>query len=163
MGELIGIYIADKKAAEMAPAAEVRAVPGHGLEGDRYFKHEGTFSKPGKADREVTLVEAEAVEALARDYDVRIKEGETRRNLVTRGIALNHLVGKEFLVGEVRLRAIRLCEPCGHLEKLTAPGVEKGLIHRGGLRAQILSEGVLRRGDTIRPAANPLSEAGASE
>ncbi len=163
MAQLVGIYIAEVKASEPRSLTEVWAVPGHGLEGDRYFKHEGTFSKPGKADREVTLVEAEAVEALARDYDVRIQEGETRRNLVTRGIPLNHLVGKEFLVGEVRLRAIRLCEPCGHLEKLTVPGVEKGLIHRGGLRAQILTEGVLRRGDPIQPAANPLSEAGASE
>ena len=163
MAQLVGIYIAGVKASEPRSVTEARAVPGHGLEGDRYFKHEGTFSKPGKADREVTLVEAEAVEALARDYDVRIQEGETRRNLVTSGIALNHLVGKEFLVGEVRLRAIRLCESCGHLEKLTVPGVEKGLIHRGGLRAPILTEGVLRTGDPIQPAANPRSEAGASE
>lgn len=163
MAQLVGIYIAEAKASEPRSVPEARAVPGHGLEGDRYFKHEGTFSKPGKADREVTLVEAEAVEALARDYDVRIKEGETRRNLVTRGIALNHLVGKEFLVGEVRLRAIRLCEPCGHLEKLTVPGVEKGLIHRGGVRAQILSEGVLRTGDPIQPTAVPPPEAGVSD
>ena len=102
----------------------------------------------------MTLVESEAVEALARDYNVTIKEGEARRNLVTRGIALNHLVGKDFLVGEVRLRGIRLCEPCGHLEKLTVPGIEKGLIHRGGLRAQIVTEGVLRTGDSIRKAAS---------
>ena len=154
MAELVGIYIAEKKAGEPLPVSEIRAIPGRGLEGDRYCKRQGTFSKPGKVDREVTLVEAEAVEALARDYDVHIKEGETRRNLVTRGIALNHLAGKEFLVGEVKLRAIRLCEPCGHLEKLTVRGVEKGLIHRGGLRAQILTEGVLRTGDPIRLVAS---------
>ncbi len=162
MAKLVGIYIAETKVAELLPVPEARAVPGHGLEGDRYFKHQGTFSKPEEPGREVTLVEAEAVEALARDYGVRIKEGETRRNLVTRGIALNHLVGKEFLVGEVRLRAIRLCEPCGHLEKLTVPGVKKGLIHRGGLRAQILTEGVLRTGDPIQPAAVPPPEEEAS-
>ncbi len=150
MAELAGIYIAEAKAAELLPVPEARAIPGHGLEGDRYCKSQGTFSKSGEPDREVTLVEAEAVEALARDYSVTIKEGEARRNLVTRGIALNHLVGKEFLVGDVRLRGIRLCEPCGHLEKLTVPGVQKGLIHRGGLRAQILTEGFLRNGDPIR-------------
>ena len=150
MAELAGIYIAEAKAAELLPVPEARAIPGHGLEGDRYCKHQGTFSKSGEPDREVTLVEAEAVEALARDYNVTIKEGEARRNLVTRGIALNHLVGKEFLVGDVRLRGIRLCEPCGHLEKLTVPGVQKGLIHRGGLRAQIVTEGFLRNGDPIR-------------
>ena len=76
---------------------------------------------------------------------------ETRRNVVTRGIALNHLVGKRFRVGEVLLQGIRLCEPCDHLESLTRPGVRQALLHRGGLRAQILEGGVIRVGDPIAP------------
>ena len=80
---------------------------------------------------------------------------QARRNLATRGVALNHLVEQEFIVGEVVLRGIRLCEPCGHLESLTVKGVKDGLCHRGGLRAQIVHGGHLRAGDTIRPQADP--------
>jgi MOSC domain-containing protein YiiM len=150
MAELVGIYIAETKGAEPRALARGHAVPGRGLEGDRYFLGEGTFSKAHEPDRELTLIEMESIEALARDYGVPLDAGRSRRNLVTRGVALGHLVGKEFLVGEVRLRGIRFCEPCGHLEKLTKPGVEKGLVHRGGLRAQILTEGVLQTGDPIQ-------------
>ena len=125
-------------------------VLGLGLEGDRYYQQSGTFSKPGQPDREVTLIEEESIAALAADDQVEIPPGGARRNLVTSGIALNHLVGQEFLVGEVRLRGLRLCEPCGHLESLTVTGIEKGLVHRGGLRAQVLTEGTLRKGDPIR-------------
>jgi MOSC domain-containing protein YiiM len=97
----------------------------------------------------VTLIEVEALEALQRDYGVELQPSESRRNIVTRGVALNHLIGREFSVGDVRLRGLELCEPCGHLEGLTRPGVKQGLIHRGGLRAQILSEGVINVGDRI--------------
>ena len=150
MAKLVGIYIATSKAAEPRAVDEARAVPGLGLEGDRYYQQSGTFSKPGEPDREVTLIEEESIAALAADYQVQILPGQARRNLVTSGIALNHLVGQEFHVGEVRLRGLRLCEPCGHLESLTVTGVEKGLVHRGGLRAQVLTEGILRKGDPIR-------------
>ena len=147
---LLGIYTTKSKGSEPRAVAEARAAPGRGIEGDRYFEGQGTFSKSEHPDREVTLIETEAIEALTRDYGVRIPAGLARRNLVTQGVALNHLVGREFAVGEVRLRGLRLCEPCGHLEKLTAPGVKKGLVHRGGLRAQVLTEGVMREGDPIR-------------
>ena len=150
MSKLVGIYIATSKGAQPRAVEEARAVPGLGLEGDRYYQLGGTFSKPGEPDREVTLIEEESIAALAADYDVRILPGQARRNLVTSGIALNHLVGQEFHVGEVRLRGLRLCEPCGHLESLTVTGVERGLVHRGGLRARVLKEGILRKGDPIR-------------
>lgn len=149
-GNVIGIYIASKESVPTISVNEVRAQPGHGLEGDRYFDHAGTFSRKDGPEREITLIESEALEALRRDYQIELSAGETRRNLLTRGVALNHLVGKEFQVGEVRLRGIRLCEPCGHLEKLTKPGVKTGLVHRGGLRAQILSAGVIHAGDVIK-------------
>jgi MOSC domain-containing protein YiiM len=151
-GQLVAICIAHRKAAPLECVDQVEAVAGRGLVGDRYFLGEGTFSKP-LADREVTLIESEALEALDHDCKVKLAPAQARRNLVTYGVPLNHLVGQEFLVGDVLLRGLRLCEPCGHLEKLTAAGVEDGLVHRGGLRAQILRGGVLRRGDAIRPAA----------
>jgi MOSC domain-containing protein YiiM len=133
----------------MRSVRRVRAVPGKGLEGDRYFRAEGTYSdRPGPA-REITLVESEAIDAMARDNKVAIRAGDARRNVVTRGVPLNHLVGREFSVGRVRLRGIRLCEPCSHLEGLTRRGVLAGLIHRGGLRAQILNAGEIRVGDRI--------------
>ena len=89
------------------------------------------------------------MEALKREYDVDLAPGESRRNLVTRGVALNHLVGRDFLIGEVKFHGIRLCEPCDHLQRLTGRQVIKGLRHRGGLRAQILTQGAIRVGDSL--------------
>ena len=97
----------------------------------------------------MTLIEIEALEALRRDYEIELEPGAARRNIVTRGVALNHLVGREFSVGGVRLRGVRLCEPCAHLEKLSRKGVLRSLVHRGGLRADILSEGTIRPGDPV--------------
>src|SRR5262245_5568264 len=151
-GRLVGIFIGDRKREQLQSVEQVEAVPGRGLTGDRYFKQEGTFSKP-EADREVTLIESEALAALARECEITLKPGQARRNLVTEGVPLNHLVGREFTVGSIRLRGLRLCEPCKHLESLTVTGVLNGLIHRGGLRAQILHGGLLRSGDAIRPDA----------
>jgi MOSC domain-containing protein YiiM len=127
----------------------VRALTGCGLEGDRYSREAGTFSEKSPTNH-VTLIEEESLEAAARDYRVVIAAEETRRNVLTRGIALNHLVGREFRIGEVRLRGLKLCEPCGHLEKLTAKKMIKALQHRGGLRAEILSGGLINVGDVIR-------------
>src|SRR5216684_4021411 len=148
-GTVISINIAGAAEAPMQSVSEARAVPGKGLEGDRYFNHAGTFSKP-LPDRELTLIEAEAVEAMKRELDVDYGLGDSRRNIVTRGVPLNHLVGKEFWIGEVKARGLRLCEPCSHLQKLSHPKVLPGLIHRGGLRAQILSEGMIRVGETVK-------------
>ena len=119
-----------------------------GLQGDRYALQQGTFYKP-LPDFELTLIEAEALEALKRDYEVELAPGEARRNLVTRGVPLNHMVGREFQVGEVKVRGIRLCEPCSHLQALAGRPIIKGLLHRGGLRARILSRGTIRVGDAV--------------
>jgi len=151
-GEVVSIHIAPKAEDSMRSVETVRAIAGKGLEGDRYFKASGTYSdRPGPA-REITLIESEAIEAMARDNELVISPGEARRNVITRGVPLNHLVGREFVVGGVRLRGIRLCEPCSHLEGLTRRGVLAGLVHRGGLRAQILVGGEIRVGDPIAPA-----------
>src|SRR5437660_5401291 len=148
-GKLIGIYIAAKKGIDLAPIDKVEAVAGKGLVGDRYFLKDGTYSAKDGPDREVTLIEAEALEGLTREYELTLQPFQTRRNLLTRGVPLNHLVGRTFAIGTVVLRGIRLCEPCGHLEKLTCKGVEKGLIHRGGLRAQIVAGGLLEIGAVV--------------
>ncbi len=150
-GSLEAIYITPTKAAPMQRVDAAHAVAGAGIEGDRYYKAAGTFSKrrPVEPDYQITLIEAEAIEAAAGDYELPLEPAQSRRNLLVRGVPLNHLVGQEFLVGEVRLRGIRLCEPCGHLEKLTFSGIKKALLHRGGLRAEVLRGGELRPGDAI--------------
>lgn len=133
----------------MLSVAEVRAVPGKGLAGDRYFNQPG---KRLEGDREVTLIEMEAIENFERDYGVKFQQQESRRNIVTRGVPLNDLVGREFQVGETRLRGLRLCEPCTHLARLSGKTVIPGLVHRAGLRAQILSDGLIRVGDPVLPS-----------
>ena len=133
----------------MEARGEVKATSGRGIEGDRYFEGTGTWSNHPGEGREITLVEMEAFEGLARERNIALKPGETRRNLVTRGVPLNHLVGKEFQVGNVRLMGIRLCEPCHYLEEMTTKGVVAGLIHRGGLRANVLTSGIIRVGDSV--------------
>ncbi len=159
-GHVVSLHIAPEASAKMETVAEVRAVPGRGLEGDRYFKGNGFYSpRPSAGGREVTLIEVESVAAV--DGSVLSARGDplgftlspadTRRNIATSGVPLNHLVDREFWVGAVLMQGMRLCEPCKHLDELTQPGVMGGLIHRGGLRARILSEGVIRPGDVVRP------------
>ena len=148
-GTVDSIHIAPAAKAPTQAVDAVEAVPGAGLKGDRYFLKQGTFFKP-EPDFELTLIEAEAIEAAMREYKVALPPGEVRRNVVTRGVPLNHLVGHDFAIGDVRVRGIRLCEPCGHLEALTGLPVIKSLRHRGGLRAQILTQGVIRVGDALR-------------
>ena len=148
-GTVESIYTASAAMGPVESRDQAVAIPGVGLEGDRYALKQGTFFKPEPAF-ELTLIEAEAVEALRRDYDVDLAVGDARRNIVTRGVPLNHLVGREFHIGDVRIRGIRLCEPCDHLQKVTGKHLIKGLRHRGGLRAQILTQGVIRVGDCVK-------------
>ena len=148
--EIINIFITSTGGAPLRAVETVNAIAGQGLEGDRYGSGNGTFSKSKtSASMQVTLIESEAIEGLEREYGIKLEAARSRRNLLTRGIALNHLVNREFSIGDVRIRGIKLCEPCGHLEKLTQEGVKKGLVHRGGLRAQILSSGTIRVGARI--------------
>lgn len=149
-GIILSIHIAPTEGAETTSVIEVNAVPGKGLQGDRKYMPAGYQDPSYSPDLEITLIEMEAIEALAREQDIELAPGKARRNLVTRGVALNHLVEKEFQVGEVRLKGLRLCEPCNHLASLTQHGVLTGLIHRGGLRAQILNAGIIRVGDTLK-------------
>jgi MOSC domain-containing protein YiiM len=149
---VIAIHIASTGAAPMRAVTTAQAVAGKGLEGDRYYNKLGTYSNETGSGREVTLIEIEAIEALKQDYGIQLDPGQSRRNVVTRGVALNHLVEREFRIGDVVLRGTRLCEPCAHLEKLTVKGTMRGLIHRGGLRAEIVKGGVVHVGDVISSA-----------
>lgn len=160
-GKVVSIHLAGEASGPMRVVANVRAVPGRGLEGDRYYLGTGHYSRmPSQGGREVTLIEMESLEALragvvnatGERLGIDLAAADSRRNIATSGVPLNHLVDREFWVGAVRLRGVRLCEPCPHLERLTHPGVMAGLVHRGGLRASILSGGVIHAGDVVRPA-----------
>ena len=148
-GKVVSLYTARDAAVPMESREEVKAVAGKGLEGDRYFEGTGHWSKTPGVSREVTLLELETIEALEREKNIAIAPGAARRNIVTRGVPLDRLVGREFQVGAVRLRGTRLCEPCAYLEGLTQKGVLAGLIHRGGLRAEIVTGGTIRVQDAI--------------
>jgi MOSC domain-containing protein YiiM len=153
LGQIVGIYVTPGAGQPMTALDEVRAIAGKGLEGDRYAMGVGKYSGVRLPDdkRAVTLIEREAIENAVDQYGVELSDGETRRNLVTTGIALNHLIGQEFTVGEVRLRGVDLSHPCVYLEGLTRDGVREMLVHRGGLRAEILTDGPIRVGDSVRP------------
>lgn len=147
-GTLAAIYISPKPKQPMQARDEARLVAGRGVDGDRYFQRQGTFFKEPAPDREVTLIETEAIDIMAREC-APFTAAESRRNLVTRGIRLNDLVGREFQIGTVRLKGLRLCHPCAHLTRLSGKQVLVGLAGRGGLRAQVQNEGTIRVGDSV--------------
>jgi MOSC domain-containing protein YiiM len=142
-GRVEGIYVTPEHGELPQPVESVRALAGRGLEGNRYFFDEAP------AGRALTLIAAEAVEAMEREHGISLEPRESRRNVVTRGIDVNELVGKRFRVGDVECEGIELCEPCADLQAMTKPGVIKGLAHRGGLNADILSDGEISVGDAV--------------
>jgi MOSC domain-containing protein YiiM len=149
-GSITALYITSAEGKPMVSITEAHAVAGKGLEGDRYFLGTGHFSSHHSPSHEVTLIEGETIDALNEEYpDLHLQLGDARRNLVTRGVPLNHLVGHVFHVGAVKLRGIRLCQPCLHIAQLTHHNVLSGLIHRGGLRAQILTDGIIHIADPV--------------
>ena len=148
-GRVVSIHITPKAGEPMQSLAEVLAAPGRGLAGDRYYLKQGSYSDTPGGGRELTLIESEALDNLEAEKGIQLDPSASRRNIVTRGVRLNDLVGKEFRIGAVRLRGVRLCDPCSYLEGMTQPGVLAGLVNRGGLRAEILSEEVIRVGDEV--------------
>jgi MOSC domain-containing protein YiiM len=154
VGEVVGIYVTDVKTAPMRSLPVAKAIPGKGLEGDRYAAGAGTFTPHSDRLRgyDITLVESEVLDRLTLADGTLLAPEESRRNVATRGIDLNALVGREFRIGSVRAFGQRLCEPCVHLQRLTRPGVVAGLVHRGGLRADLLTGGEIRVGDRIEAA-----------
>lgn len=149
VGTVEVLALAAEAEGPMKVVTAVEAVEGRGLVGDRYEHGAGTFSVSGGRGNDLTLVEAEALDELGAG-GVELSAAEARRNLVVRGVALDDLIGRRFRVGEVECLGQRRCEPCAHLERLTQPGVLRGLVHRGGLRADVLSGGEIRTGDRIQ-------------
>lgn len=148
-GILRGIWISATAREPLRSVTEVRVVPGRGLEGDRYFSECGSFSRWPGGGRAVSLVAEEALEAVRLEHGIDLREGRSRRNLVTSGITLDDLKDHTFRIGTAVFRGIRPCLPCRHLEKLTETGVFDALKDRGGFRADVIEEGILRVGDTI--------------
>jgi len=158
-GTVRAIHIAPEASAPMESRERVEAVEGKGLRGDRYFGGQGTYSNSA---REITLIEAETLDAVQRDYEIEIAPGEHRRNLTTRGVALNHLVGERFHVGGAVCEGVELCAPCSYLEcLLEREGVHDALVHRGGLRARIVEGGDIAVGDRVKTSG--IVESGANE
>ena len=140
-GRVESIHVVAEKGGPPAARERVNVVAGRGIEGDRKFD----------SNHDLTLVEAEALEGLTEDTGIELGPGESRRQVMTRGVSLNELVGKRFRVGELECVGEELCEPCDHLQSLTKPGVLRGLVHRGGLCAEVLSGGEIAVGDSVEP------------
>lgn len=159
-GELLHIHIASKASAAMDEIPEAILVAGAGIEGDRYATGLGTYSKRPHIDRQVTLIEVEVLEAIARDRGIALSPGEHRRNLTTRGVPLGHLVGQYFRIGDCVLYGGRMNVPCLYLETLLAKKVFKPLINRSGLNCRIVIGGIIRNHERIEwcdPASLDLS------
>ena len=149
-GSVVSVHVARAAGEPMIATQEVRAVVGRGLESDRYHEGTGFYSDHPGPIREVSLIEEETLEALERDHNLTLAPGITRRNITTRGVPLNHLVGREFRVGGTTLRGVELCEPCKHVVDVTGiKSLLPTLIHRGGLHAQVISSGTIATGDAI--------------
>jgi MOSC domain-containing protein YiiM len=140
-GRIEAIHVTPVTEGRPEPRERVNVVAGRGIEGDRKFD----------SNHDLTLIEAEAVEGLAEDTGIELAPGASRRQVTTRGVALNDLVGKRFRVGELECVGEELCEPCNHLQSLTKPGVLRGLVHRGGLCAEVVSGGEMAVGDSVTP------------
>jgi MOSC domain-containing protein YiiM len=145
------IHIAPDAGEPVRPLELVHAIAGIGLVGDRYALGRGHY-RDARVSRGLTLIEAEAIEGLAAEHGIRLSAGESRRNITTRGIRLNDLVDRTFWVGAVLCRGTRLCEPCQYLADLTGKPLLRALVHRGGLRADVLRGGFIHRGDVVRSA-----------
>lgn len=139
------IVITPEESGPLRRVTSVEAVAGRGLVGDRYFAREDAVDP----DDNITLIEAEAIEAVAAEHGIALSVEQLRRNVVTRGVALNDLVGATFKLGPVTVKALELCEPCKHLESLTQDGVLEAFVHRGGLRGVVVEGGVISVGDGV--------------
>jgi MOSC domain-containing protein YiiM len=147
---ILAIFICPVRREPMHSVDAVRAVPGRGLEGDRYFHGTGSYSRWPGAGREVTLIASESITRLQSEHGFDLSQGAHRRSLVTVGIDLEALVGHEFSVGSVRMRGDRPCAPCRYLNSVVAPGLYEAMkTCGGGLRAEVLTDGIIRLGDTI--------------
>ena len=158
LGRVEGIHIAPDSGDPMQARTDVEAVAGRGLRGDRYFEERGLWNfldedpnRDVKEASDVTFIEAEALAAVEQEASIEITPGAHRRNVTTRNVPLNHLVGQTFTVGDVLCEGIQLCEPCGYMQSLVGEeGLSEVLVHRGGLNASVIESGQFGVGDEVR-------------
>jgi MOSC domain-containing protein YiiM len=153
-GKVLAIVTTSEAGAPLQSVAQAVLESGRGLVGDRYYDHNGTFSEKLKdsGDWELTLIESEEIHRYNESQGLSLPPTSFRRNIVTSGIRLNELVGRRFKVGSAILEGMRLCEPCAHLGKLAGPAIVKGMVHKAGLRARIVTGSIVRVGDPIDPS-----------
>ena len=154
-GSVVALFTVDRREAPMKRSEQINAIAGKGIEGDRYLLETGTYSKKPEPGRQVTLIQSEVLDSLKIKFDITVKPEESRRNVLTKGIEINDLIGTEFFVGPVRLKAHRLTRPCLYLDKLLSqPVLYNELWENGGISCEILSGGVIKEGDVITAAAD---------
>ena len=153
-GVLSGIWLTGEAAAPMRRVPSARLVAGRGLEGDRYALGGGTWAQYPDLEKQLTLIDAADVAAVAAEVGVPLTPGDTRRNLVTAGIDLPALVGRWFTVGDALLFGVKRCPPCTHLERLTGARLIKAMVHRGGINAAVFAGAQIAEGAVVRPVTD---------
>jgi MOSC domain-containing protein YiiM len=153
-GAVTAIWLTPTTAAPMRRFPSARLLAGRGLEGDRYALGGGTWAEYPDLEKQLTLIDADDVAALARETGARLGPGDLRRNLVTSGVDLPSLVGGWFAVGDALLFGMKRCPPCTHLERLTGVRLIKAMVHRGGINAAVFADGAVREGDAVRPVSD---------
>lgn len=151
-GTVEALHFTPRSFLPMRAAPQLTLIASVGIVGDRYANGDGFYSDRPEEGRQITLFEAETLEALRRDHAVTLAAGDHRRNVTTRGVPLNHLVGRRFRIGTTLIEGSRLSTPCRHIEQITGQEIFTLLLHRSGLNARILDGGVIRCGDAVRPA-----------
>jgi MOSC domain-containing protein YiiM len=151
-GTVEALHFTPRSFLPMRSAPQLTLIAGVGIVGDRYATGDGFYSDRPEEGRQITLFEAETLEALLRDHAITLAAGDHRRNVTTRGVPLNHLVGRRFHIGTALVEGTRLSTPCRHIEQITGQEIFTLLLHRSGLNARILDGGVIRCGDAVRPA-----------
>jgi len=157
MGRVVGVYLAGAAGQAMRSVQSAVAVAGQGLVGDRYQAGTGQWCYDRRLYDDVTLIASEALDAAGAEHGVHLHTGAARRNVETRGVDLQALVGRTFQIGEVVLRGNRACEPCRYLDRVTGQPAKAALAGRGGLRATVITGGAVRVGDPVlvQPATWP--------
>jgi MOSC domain-containing protein YiiM len=149
LGRVVAIYIAPAQGEPTEYVEQAHLIPRMGIEGDRYYYQARKSGKDTKTGHALTLVEQEAIEAICKLDGIPLTPDQTRRNIVTVGISLNSLVGWIFTIGEIQLRGVKLCEPCSYLAGRTDPRILSSMANRGGLRADIITDGIIHLNDII--------------
>ena len=150
-GTVLSINTAPDAGHPLVEVPDVYAVPGRGLKGDRYFFEQGSFSRWPGPHRDVSLIAVEDLKHIENESGIVLSVQDSRRNILTQDVPLRDLLKKEFYVGNVLMRGERLCQPCKYLARLlNEPHLVKAMINKGGIRARILSEGTIRKGDLVK-------------